>query len=88
MFIWKHNLNWRFSPSIPANSDFTVYYMARNGTYFSLKNHGLLQRCIVATYGLLHDVFRKPFRLTRKQRELARKGRRDGHALFKESRIR
>lgn len=66
-------------------SDFNVYYMARNGVYFSKKNHGLLQRLVVVAYGMLHDLLRKPFRLNRRQRELVRKGRRDGLALFKES---
>lgn len=62
-------------------SDFAVRYMERNSTYFLYKNLRFPQRQIVLLYRFLHTLLRKPFSLTRPQRQLSRRARREGKEL-------
>ncbi|SEM54348.1 hypothetical protein SAMN04487902_101383 [Prevotella sp. ne3005] len=66
-----------------SQSDFSIYYLARNRMYFAHKHFNFLQRVRLYMFLAFHYITRDLKLLTKDQRNLLKKGLADGKALSK-----
>lgn len=66
-----------------SQSDFSIYYLARNRMYFAHKYFNFLQRTRLYVFLAFHYITRDLKMLTKDQRNILKKGLADGKALSK-----
>ena len=66
-----------------AQSDFTLYHLARNSIYFINKNMSFPQKQLTLAYKWLYKMFRMPFVFSKTQVSVIKKGLYDGKMMYK-----